>query len=259
MKRYARACAGVLLGIVAAAPALAQGKVSVTEAQLLSTVNGAGQDEPYWVLTLQHFSLWKYGTNFFFLDVADQGGLADPFEERPGLYLEYAPVLSLGGLGVLQPGGGVLRDVGVTAQLNVGWTSGDPSFPIDRVFLEGVELVWTVPGFAVFNTQLLARQEQGHDPSWQVTWVYALPFAAGPADGVLTGFLDVWRRSPEQGDDDYTVLLAQPQLLFDLASPELGASFLQLGVELEPSRNFPLRAVNDGWNVAVSPMLRWVF
>lgn len=248
-----------LSGLLALAPAAgAQEKISTTEAHLLSTFNSASAEDPYWVLTLQHFSTWRYGSNFFFLDVSDQPGLDGFFSNHPGLYVEYAPVVSLGALGVLEPGDGVLRDLGVTAQLNAGWGAlPEGGFPIERVYLGGVEAAWSVPGFAVFNTQLMGRWEQGYDPGWQATWVYTLPFSVGGAGGVVTGFLDVWQR--DRDDDAHLVVLAQPQLLVTLGSPGAGESRLQLGVELEPSYNFPTRGASDGWNLAISPMLRWVF
>ena len=56
-----------------------------------------------------------------------------------------------------------------------------------------------------------------------------------------------------------TVMLAQPQLLVTLGSPEPGDSFLQLGLEFEPSHNFPAEGVRGGWNFALSPVVRWVF
>lgn len=230
-------------------------KISVTEAQLMTTFN-EDQGSPYLVGTLQHFSTWRFGSNFFFADVSSGPDL-ELFNEQLGIYLEYAPVFSLSQLGILPLApGGALRDVGVTAQINGGWTAN--GFPIDRVFLEGVELAWSVPGFAVFNTQLLARQEEGYRGSWQGTWVYTLPFAVGGASGEVTGFLDVWRRS-RAGEAASTVLLAQPQLLVNVGSPDPGESRLQLGVELEPSHDFPARAVRPGWNFAVSPMVRWIF
>jgi hypothetical protein len=258
-------CAALLAGALAT-PAAAQEapgpelaappRISTTDAQLLTTFNGAGRDDPYLVLTLQHFSTWQYGSNFFFLDVSG-GADVDPFKDQLGLYLEYAPVFSLGRLGVLpMPAGGALRDVGVTVQINGGKTP--EGFPIERVFLEGIELAWAVPHFAVFNTQLLARQERGYDASWQLTWVYTLPFTLGRADGMVTGFLDVWRRTGHEALSNSTVVLAQPQVLFNLGKPEPNKSFLQFGVELEPSHDFPLREASSGWNLAVSPMVRWV-
>lgn len=247
-----------LLPLLRGAEVSAQGRVSTTEAHLLATFGSPSADDPYWVLTLQHFSLWRYGSHFFFLDVADQPDLGGLFDEHPGLYVEYAPVLSLGGLGVLSPGEGPLRDVGVTAQINAGWGAlPEGGFPIDRVYLAGTELAWSVPGFVTFNTQLLGRWERGYDPGWQLTWVYALPVPLGVGGAQVAGFLDLWRR--ERGGDDSLVLLAQPQLLLTLGSPEPGESHLQFGVELEPSYDFPAREVSEGWSFAVSPMLRWVF
>lgn len=248
--------AAALALTAAAVPATAQEapRISVTDAQLLSTFGAPGAEDPYWVLTLQHFSTWAYGSNFFFVDLADSPGLGF-YEEDPGLYLEYAPVFSLGRLGILRTGEtNPLRDVGLTVQVNAGWTPGSETgaIPINRAFLEGVELAWAVPGFAVFNTQLLARQERGYDAGWQLTWVYTLPFSTGGMDAVMTGFLDLWSRSGG-GEEDYTVLLAQPQLLVNVARN------LQVGVEVEPSHNFPNTFVSEGWNVAFSPMVRWVF
>jgi hypothetical protein len=227
-------------------------RFSVTEGHLLAYFNESDAS-PSLVGTLQHFSTWRYGSNFFFADVSGGPDL-EVADTDLGVYLEYSPVLSLNRLGLV-PVGGVLRDVGVTAQVNGGWTPG--GIPIDRVFLEGVELAWSVPGFAVFNTQLLARQEQGYHGSWQTTWVYSIPFRVGPAAAEIDGFMDVWRRTGNGPAS--TVLLAQPQVRVTLGSPEPGESFVQLGVEFEPSHDFPVQAARPGWNLAVSPVVRWVF
>lgn len=251
----AAAGAAAVLLCSGAAPAGAQEgppRISVTEGHLLAYFNES-ESSPSLVGTLQHFSTWRYGSNFFFADVSGGPDL-EVTDTDLGIYLEYSPVLSLGRLG-MPVARGPLRDVGVTLQLNGGWTP--DRFPINRVFLEGVELAWSVPGFAVFNTQLLARQERGYHGSWQGTWVYDLPFRVGPAAGQIAGFMDVWRRTG--GGDASTVLVAQPQVLVTLGSPDPGESFLQVGVELEPSHDFPARAVRPGWNIAVSPVVRWVF
>ena len=251
--RHALPLALLVLGAGAAAAQDGPPRISVTEGHLLAYFNES-DDSPLVVGTLQHFSTWRYGSNFFFADVSGGPDL-EVADTDLGVYLEYAPVFSLQRLGVLPLSGGVLRDVGATVQVNGGWTPG--GFPINRVFLEGVELAWSVPGFAVFNTQLLARQERGYDASWQATWVYDIPLRLGPATGQIAGFMDVWRRTGN--GDASTVLLAQPQVMFTLGSPEPGQSFLQLGVEFEPSHDFPAREVRPGWNLGVSPVVRWVF
>lgn len=228
-------------------------RFSVTEGHLLAYFT-EGDGSPTLVGTLAHLSTWQYGSNFFFADVSG-GPSLEVADTDIGVYLEYAPVFSLQRLGVLPAMPWVLRDVGVTAQINGGWTPGGGA--INRVFLEGVELAWNVPGFAVFNTQLLARQERGYHGSWQTTWVYEVPFGMGGLSGQVGGFMDVWRRTG-QGSAS-TVMVAQPQVLVTLGDPDPGSSFLQVGIEFEPSHDFPVREFRPGWNLGVSPMIRWVF
>jgi hypothetical protein len=252
----AAALAGPLLLAGTAEPANAQvdaPRLSVTEGVLLAYFSEA-EDSPTLVGTLQHFSVWRYGSNFFFADLSG-GPELEVTDTQLGVYVEYSPVFSLSRLGLIGSLGGPLRDVGFTAQVNGGWTPG--GIGIGRVFLEGVELAWSVPAFAVFNTQLLARQERGYHPSWQATWVYDVPFRLGAAAGELSGFMDVWRRT---GNGPASmVMLAQPQVRVTLGSPEPGDSFLQVGIEFEPSHDFPAQGVRGGWNFAASPMVRWVF
>lgn len=228
-------------------------RFSVTEGHLLAYFTES-DGSPVLVGTLQHFSTWRFGSNFFFADVSG-GPELEVADTDIGIYLEYAPVFSLQRMGVLPAMAGVLRDVGLTAQINGGWTPGGGA--INRVFLEGVELAWDVPGFAVFNTQLLARQERGYHGSWQTTWIYDVPFAVGGVSGQVAGFMDVWRRTGQGAAS--TVLIAQPQVLVTLGNPDPGSSFLQVGVEFEPSHDFPLQEFRPGWNLGVSPMIRWVF
>src|SRR5690625_7968852 len=66
-------------------------RISVTDAHFLMTAGAPGADDPYWVLTLQHFSAWRYGSNFLFADLVARRGLG-LFQGEPGLYLDYAPV-----------------------------------------------------------------------------------------------------------------------------------------------------------------------
>jgi hypothetical protein len=237
----------------AARVARAQQRISVTEAQLLATLNQAGGGN-HWVVTLQHFSSWSYGSNFFFIDVSAPPGMQF-YRDGLGLYLEYSPVASLSRLTGARVAAGPVTDVGVTLQINGGHTP--DGFEIPRVFLEGVDLAWSIPGIPVFDTQLLARQERTYAPSWQFTAIYAAPFMVGRTRGLVQGFVDVWRRT-QAGVPASTVVLAQPQVLVHLIGGS-GAEELQLGVELEPSHDYPTRAVHSGWRLAYSPMLRWVF
>src|SRR5690625_7900901 len=72
-------------------------RISVTDAHFLMTAGAPGADDPYWVLTLQHFSTWRYWCNFFFVALVDSPG-PGVIQRQPGLYLDYPPVFRLTGL-----------------------------------------------------------------------------------------------------------------------------------------------------------------
>ena len=257
--RIAFAAGAIIVGILTSTSGLAAQdappRVSDTDVQLRIKLNAPADSDPTWAVTLRHRSTWQYGSNFFYVDLTDSPGL-DFYEDQPGLYLEYAPVLSLRVLGVNMPSA-VLRDVGVSVQVSTGWST--EGSPIHRAILEGVQLSWTGPGFAAFNTQFLARQERHADPSWQFSWIYNLPFRVAGADASVGGFMDVWHRDAEEGGKGYTLVLAKPQALVTIGSPAEGESRLRIGVELEPSLNFPAEAVNQGWNIGINPMVQWLF
>jgi hypothetical protein len=212
------------------------------------------------IFTFQHFSTFKYGSNFFFLDV--EGQSANPnwhfWDEKSGLYFEYAPSLSLTRLGLFElPKGFVLSDISPTAQLNLGYTPG--SFPINRVWLGGLILSWSVPGFVTFDTQLLARAEKTYDVSWQLTIVWYAPFKIGDVQLEARGFLDFWRTRKDNdspGTEDKWVLLTQPQFV-------VKAGPIFLGVELDIRHDFPRKDFFTGksntWDIRLGPMILFDF
>ena len=206
------------------------------------------------ILTFQHFSTWDLGYNYFFLDVESQ----PPWhflDESFGLYFEYAPTLSLNKLGVTSlTSDDIINDLSLTAQLNLGYAVG--GFEINRVFLEGLVLNWSVPGAPVFETHFLARQEHNYGLGWQFTFVWLVPFSIGE----FRGFLDIWQtreNEDEPGTEDKLVLLSQPQLLFRIAS------HLQIGAELELRHDFPSKFLyteeSSTWDYRVGPMLLFNF
>jgi hypothetical protein len=205
------------------------------------------------ILTFQHFSTWELGYNFFFLDVESQPSWHF-YDEKFGLYFEYAPVLSFNKLGLteLAPDG-VINDIMLTLQLNLGYAVG--GIEINRVFLEGLVLNWGVPGSPVFETHFLARQEHNYDLTWQFTFAWLVPFSFGE----FRGFMDVWqtRANENPGTEDKLVLLSQPQLIFRLLD------HLYAGAELELRHDFPGKFLYEEgqstWDFRVGPMLMFNF
>jgi hypothetical protein len=240
-----------------AAPPKFQG-FSDTELQVLGMFGPARLvDSPTdgaFILTFQHFSTWELGYNFFFLDVEGQRNW-HPYDEKFGLYFEYSPTLSFNKLGITSfTNDDIINDLSLTLQLNLGYAVG--GFEINRVFLEGLVLNWSVPGAPVFETHFLARQEHNYDVTWQFTFVWLVPFSAGE----FRGFMDIWQtreNSDSPGTEDKLVLLSQPQLLFNIGS------HLQLGAELELRHDFPGKFLYTGesstWDFRVGPMLLFNF
>jgi len=231
---------------------------SDTELQLLGMFGPARLvDDPTdgaFILTFQHFSTWELGYNYFFLDVESQPPWHF-YDEAFGLYFEYSPTLSLNKLGLTSlTSDDIINDLSLTVQLNLGYAPG--GFEINRVFLEGVVLNWSVPGAPVFETHFLAREEHNYGVTWQFTFVWLVPFSIGE----FRGFMDIWQtrqNDDEPGTEDKLTLLTQPQLLFNL-----GKQF-QAGVELELRHDFPSKALyaneSSTWDFRVGPMLLFNF
>ena len=211
------------------------------------------------ILTFNHFSTNSWGSNFFFLDVESQP--ASPnwhfLDEQFGLYFEYAPTLSLTKLGLLSlPQDGLLADVQVTGQLNLGYAPG--GFPVNRVWLSGLVVDWNI-GFATFETQFLVRKERTYDTSWQLTIVWFQPFSIGGLSGEFRGFFDMWRgteNEDEPGTEDKLVVLTQPQVIFKVGPVYLGAEF-------DIRHDFPRKDFfeedESTWDIRLGPMLVFNF
>jgi hypothetical protein len=211
------------------------------------------------IFTFQHFSTFKYGSNFFFLDI--EGQPANPnwhfWDKNSGLYFEYAPSLSLHRLGLLPlPKDFVLSDISPTGQLNLGYAPG--GFPVNRVWLGGLIFSWKIPGFVTFDTQFLARGESTYDLSWQLTLVWYAPFKIGGVSFEARGFLDFWRtkKNDEPGTEDKWVLLTQPQFLVKVGP-------LSIGTELDIRHDFPRKEFFAGksntWDIRLGPMILFDF
>ncbi len=242
----------------------AEGGFSNTEFQFLMNIGplnleGADDAGRTFTMTFDHFSTWSHGSNYFFLDV-QSGPDYDFYKEDFSLYFEYAPAFSIYKIfGITTGEGSPIRDVSLTPQINLGRGVG---YEVNRVWLEGVIVAWNIPGFAVFDTAFLARQEKDYKPSWQITLVWNVPFKLGPTSWQFRGFIDLWQRFKDTGfSEDAVVLLTQPQLLMDFGFA--GLKGLLFGVEVQLSHAFPSDGAYAGedssWDVRISPMLSFKF
>lgn len=161
------------------------------------------------IMTVEHANGWKYGDNFFFVDVSSPSQ-SNP---NPSVYFEYAPrISSKKTLGVDY--GGLVADVLLSTQYNAA--SGFP------VYLYGAAVDLNLPGFNFFQTNFYVRDDRNLEgTSFQATVVWSMTFKAG-VDWDFAGFIDY---ATEEGDKATGLseanLLTQPAILAKL-TPELG-------------------------------------
>jgi len=244
------------------------GNFSNTEFQLLMNYgpDKLYEDDPEedelkktFTATFDHFSTWRLGANYFFLDITGDKDY-DFFNEGNSFYFEYTPSLSINKMFDINFGNdSILREISIAGQIDTGRTAG---FEINRVFLEGGIISWNIPLFAVFDTAFYARHEKDYKTGWQTTIVWLSPFSIGPSKWVFRGFADIWQRKKDKGfSEDATVFIAQPQLLLNLDMFNLKE--FNIGVEVQVSNNFPSKALyadkNNAWDYVISPMIMFRF
>lgn len=170
------------------------------------------------IYTLQHASGWKYGDNFFFVDVLDsrQPGFQD-FD----LYSELYANLSLGKISGKDIGTGPVADVGFFGGFN--WAA-DANV---RKYVAGIRLALDLDGFAFANLDVAALIDDSEgfasggapaeDDTVLVDFNFARPFKIGDADFSIEGHIEyVGERTNEFGGTVESWILAQPQLQWHL-------------------------------------------
>lgn len=233
-------CMLFLCVLMAAMPVAAEEEAyfSCTELQLHADFDREPQGNDIWTATFEHFSEWKYGDNFFFLDIESKPNFK---AEADALYFEYAPRFSLDNIfGVKILPVKYLGEVYATGQYN----DSDRNF-INQVWLYGISIdfAWQ-PNLGFSNIHFLVRKEKTQDVSCQLTFAWGQPFRLGNWDFSFNGFLDYWQ------DDEKHVFLAEPQLRLPLSNFLGKNNFLSnasIGTEIEISRNF--FGKDHGWEV----------
>jgi nucleoside-specific outer membrane channel protein Tsx len=186
-------------------------------------------------LTLNHFSTWEYGDNFFFADMylgqfrdafgnpaygAFGGGLGTGTQ----VYAEWHPRLFLNKvLGQKGDLFGIFRNWGFAGEVNYG-----PGF---YAYLGGVGFDLALPAPYTVGMNVYYRYDKFDKHEWQVSPFWTIPFAVGPVPFLFTGFVDISGAKDAQGNQSIDVL-AEPELLVDVLAPFGGkANRLYVGVE----------------------------
>jgi nucleoside-specific outer membrane channel protein Tsx len=160
--------------------------------------------------TLEHAHGWRYGDNFFFVD------LYNHLPSRGGIQLEaygeWYSTLSLNKVfGLQSPIPGV-SDIAFSAGINAG---SRPTVDPYLAFLGGMRLTFDLPGFEYlqFYTQAIQIEKQTRR-GVQFTGVWSLPLSWAGLRFKFRGFMDV--TSPAEAGDWH--ILAQPQLVLDIGA-----------------------------------------
>lgn len=218
------------LSLLASASAASQAaEWSTTNVQLLHGEGYELGDNSMAIMTMEHANGWKYGDNFFFLDVIN------PAAKGTSYYAEFSPRLSLGKISGKDLSFGIVKDVLVAGTLEMGEDL--------RAYLLGIGLALDLPKFAFADINLYYRESKRDwlavqtDAGAQVTIDWLLPFQLGGQKLAFEGFADyAWGEkggSAPKADN----LIAGPRLLIDVGNWFGAPGTLQAGVEYQIWRN----------------------
>jgi hypothetical protein len=187
------------------------------------------------IVTLQHADGWKYGDNFFFMDILNDAR-RDGYNESD-FYGELYLNGSLSKISGHKIGYGWIKDVGILMGFNGAANS--------KVFkyLPGLRLAWDIPGFAFLNSDFTAYIDSssglagGGSPSQTDSWMVdingAYPFTLGKHRFLIIGHMEyIDGRRNELGGEVAEWFLAQPQFRYDLGHTLFGkADHFYVGTE----------------------------
>jgi len=220
---------------------------STTNVQLLYGNNyntGLGGDDTRTVMTIEGANGWKYGDNFFFLDITNPNKTATT---TTSLYAEFSPRFSLSAMTGSDLSAGIIKDFLITTTLEAG--NGFHNY------LYGVAADLNLPGFAFFqvNWYIVRDEVTANDDGSQVTLAWLYPFKLGSVDMAFEGFAD-YAYGLDKSEDN---LVAGPRLLMDVGKFFDAPGTLQAGVEHQIWRNqFGI----DGQDEDVTQlMVKWIW
>lgn len=204
-----------------------------------------GSDTTRSIITIEHVNGWKYGDNFFFLDITNPNRTSA--NSPTGLYAEFSPRFSLGAITGKDLSVGIVKDFLITTTLEAG--NGFHNY------LYGIAADLNLPGFKVFQFNwYIVRDEKGNDDKGsQITLVWLYPFSVGGADLTFEGFAD-YAYGLDKSEDN---LITAPRLLIDVGKYFSAPGTLQAGIEYQIWRNqFGIDGQNE--NVA-QLMAKWIW
>jgi nucleoside-specific outer membrane channel protein Tsx len=159
-----------------------------------------GKDITQATLTFEHASGYKYGDNFFFIDVEEVN------KTTPTNYLEYETRLSSSKIFDIKYDGFV-KDILLAGQVN-------QASNLQKVFLYGLGFNLNLPKFNFFAANLFVRDDKSYDgTSYQITLAWSVNFKFG-VELEFAGFFDYATEEGEDTSISETNIITQPQLFW---------------------------------------------
>lgn len=164
-------------------------------------------DKERTTVTIEHAHGWQYGTNFFFIDIADRNDISVE------VYAEVYSYLSFNKITGLNWSLGPLKDISLVGGLNI---SNEPENDHFKAYLLGLSFDFSNSQFDYLQLDVTAYKADDLSGRYgiQITPVWSFPFELGPAHLKFRGFTDF--RTGNTNASGHFHILAQPQLLLDI-------------------------------------------
>lgn len=204
------------------------------------------------IITVEHVNGWKYGDNFFFVDITNPDRRGN--NTKTEYYGEISPRFSLSEITGTKLSAGLIKDVLISTTLETGGNG-------VRNYLYGLAVDLDIPSVKVFQVNYYIRNEiaapggedPGTDTGSQLTLVWLYPFDIGQSKWSFEGFFDYAFDIGPAKDN----IITGPRLLIDVGNYFGAASTLQAGLEYQIWRNkFGIDGVDED---VAQVMVKWIW
>lgn len=192
------------------------------------------------ILRVEHANAWAYGDNYFFFDINQVDATGT------NIYGEVVPRLSLAKVSGQAIKWGPVKDLLLTAGVNAGTNF--------RAYVYGAAADFDLPGFSYFQVNAYLRDDANQPgETWQITPIWRVPFAIGPAKMNLQGFIDF---AGAEGATSASIA-AFPRLWLDVGEFWGAPGHLEVGAEYIYWKNkFGVEGITER---VIEATVRWTF
>ena len=182
---------------------------TASDVQLLYGSDFEFGDDDRTTVTVEHGHGWQYGTNFFFVDIANRNDIGVE------IYAEVYAYLSINKLTGYDWSLSPVKDVSLVAGLNISNKPEDDNF---KAYLLGLSFDLTNPLFDYLQLDITAYKADDISGKYgvQITPVWSFPFEIAAIKFKFRGFTD-FRTGNTNASGNFHIL-AQPQLLLDVGN-----------------------------------------